>query len=190
MNQITIEDVKAKDFFKCVRFGSSEYLNCENSDQVFKDLQDEFFLARDNGEDKSDLNTHKNIANLTYKLSVLELIKEVYQGLPLDQPRRERVEKSISELGYKFDFDGKDAKDINNQFVSWIGQVKNQIKIAELNLLNKGERDGNFQYSQVIVAFEAVIERPISEDISLSKFCAYERESNLKIKKLKKQNNG
>lgn len=186
---MTAEDVKAKDFFKCVRLGDAKYLNFENQDEVFKTLQDEFFLMRDNGADKNDLNTHKKIASLNHKLSLLYLAKSVYQDLPLDAERRKKIESSLKKIGFTLK-ENKNPKSINNQFSSFIGQIKNQIKIAELNILNKKENKGTFNYEQVIVAFESVIERPIAEDISLAKFAAYEREANIRIKKLKERNNG
>lgn len=185
---MTAEDVKAKDYFKCVRLGDSKYLNCKDHESVFVSLQDEFFLLRDNGEDKSDLRTHQRIELIKYQISVLSLAKSIYQHLPLDDERREKVEGNIKQIGFKFK-DRDNAKQVETDFISWFGQLKNEIQLAELNLLNKGNEKQDFNYSQVIVAFESIVERSINEDISLAKFAAYEKEANIRLRKLKEQNN-
>lgn len=191
---ITAQDIKAKDFFKALKYGKSHFLNVDNHEEVFINLQDEYFLLRDSGVEKQDLNNRKQIALLSHKYSVLGLIREVYQGLPLDKPRRDKVEKSLNDIGFKLKNDDSkpltdQAEAIEKQFQSFEGQIVNKIKIAELNLMQKGKKQPDYNYGGTIVAFEHIIERSIDENISLAKYIAYEKEANAKLKRLNEQKN-
>ena len=181
---MTCEDVKAKVYFKCLKHNDSSLLGVKEHQKVLTDLKDEFFKLRDDGISKSDLKNFVKTQALNHKLETLKLIQLVYQLIPLDDKRRKKLKGQLKDLGFKLT--SEKAKDIENQFKSFIGQVKNQIQIAETNIVNKSDNKEQFSYERVIVSFEQVLDRPISEDISLSKFAEYERQVNNIIKKNKK----
>jgi hypothetical protein len=177
----SIDDIKAKDFFKALKTGEGI------SKEDLIRLKDEYFLARNDGIEKNNLNISKKLALLTHKLAVLEFAKILYQELPLNDKRRAEVNKCLKECGYTLKItENTTPKQIDDQFRAFIGSIKNAIEINKLNLIEiKGTNDFNF--AEVIVSFEMVLEKSISEDISLAKFIAYEKMANKIIEKRSKK---
>jgi hypothetical protein len=177
----SIDDIKAKDFFKALKSG--EGISKENLIR----LKDEYFLARNDGIERNNLNISKKITLLTHKLAVLELAKTIYQDLPLDGERRAKVSKSLKNIGFTLKITEKTtSKDIDNQFRSFMGAIRNAIEINKLNLVEiKGTNDFNF--AEVIVSFEMILEKSIDENLSLAKFIAYEKMANKIIEKRSKK---
>lgn len=178
---IDINDVRAKDYFKALK---------DKDQKIFKpkdleDLKDQYFLSRNDGVEKNNLNIAKQLSLLQYKLSILQLGKSLYQDLPTNSDFRQRIINSLAEIGYKLKInENTTVKYINNQFHSYIGQIKNAIEINKLNLVQiKG---GDFSFTDVIVAFEMVLDKSISEDLSLAKFISYEKQANKVIQQRQK----
>jgi len=180
---ITADDISAKTFFKALENKDSSLLGIDNHEKVFIALKDQYYELRNDPFTKNDLNSHKQITKLKHKLSLLYLIKEVYQRLPLNATQRKKLEDSLEELGYNLK--EKSPEQVEKFFMSWIGSIKNSIKISESKLTKKKETDDSFSFGGILVAFEHVIERSIPEDCSLSKFLAYEKEAKAIIKQHK-----
>lgn len=176
---IEIDDIKAKDFFKSLKTGEGI------SKEDLMHLKDQYFLLRNDGIEVNNLKTSIKISNLDHKLKVLELAKAIYQDLPLNDKRRAEVNRCVKDCGYSLKITEKTtSKDIDNQFRGFIGSIKNAIEINKLNLIEvKGANDFNF--AEVIVSFEMVLEKSISENISLAKFIAYEKMANKVIERQK-----
>tara|TARA_R100000656_G_scaffold24864_1_gene21822 strand:- start:157 stop:714 length:558 start_codon:yes stop_codon:yes gene_type:complete len=180
---ITADDITAKTFFKALDLNDSSLLGVDSHEEVFISLKDEYYTLRKDPFTKNDLISYRKIAQLTHRLSLLSLIKEVYQRLPLDGSRREKLHECLEDLGYKMN--KKDPKDVEKLFISWIGQVNNSIKIAKASISKKKDKKDDFSFGGVLVAIEHVIERSIDENVSLSKFVAYEKEAKAIINRQK-----
>jgi len=178
---IDLGDIKAKDYFKAVKYGNTETI------PEFERINDLFFTLRDNGQDKFELKNNLTLSQLHFKLSNVELAKSIYQDLPLDDKRRDKIIKSLKLIG--FTLKKGDAKNIDNQFRSFIGQIKNNIQIVTLNNTKETKNVKELDYEGIIVAFELILDISIPESISLGKFVNYEKMAQRKIKEQQKKNN-
>jgi len=175
---IDLGDIKAKDYFKAVKYGNTETI------PEFERINDLFFTLRDNGQDKFELKNNLTLSQLHFKLSNVVLAKSIYQSLPLDDKRRDKIIKSLKLIG--FTLKKGDAKSIDNQFRSFIGQIKNNIQIVTLNNTKETKNVKELDYEGIIVAFELILNISIPESISLGKFVNYEKQAQRKIKEQEK----
>jgi len=178
---IDLGDIKAKDYFKAVKYGNTETI------PEFDRINDLFFILRDNGQDKFELKNNLTLSQLHFKLSNVELAKSIYQTLPLDDKRRDKIIDALKLVG--FTLKKGDAKSIDNQFRSFIGQIKNNIQIVSLNNTKESKDVKELDYEGIIVAFELILDISIPESISLGKFVNYEKQAQRKIKEQQKKNN-
>ena len=180
---IELDEIKAKDYFKAVKQGKPDLVGGEDA---FIRINDLYFLARNSQKDKTDLNNKLSLSNLQYHLQVLKTSKVVYQRLYLDDHRRKQIESYLKRIGFEIkhkDIQGDEkAKDIDRQFQVAIGKVKNKIEIKKLNLHDETSEGKDINFSEIIVSFEMVLEKSISEDLSLGKFIAYEKMASRKIR--------
>jgi len=178
---IDLGDIKAKDYFKAVKYGNTETI------PDFERINDLFFTLRNNGQDKFELKNSLILGQLHFKLANVELAKSIYQSLPLDDKRRDKIIDALKLVG--FTLKKGDAKSIDNQFRSFIGQIKNNIQIVSLNNTKKTKNVKELDYEGIIVAFELILDISIPESISLGKFVNYEKQAQRKIKEQQKKNN-
>jgi len=175
---IDLGDIKAKEYFKAVKYGNTETI------PEFERINDLFFTLRDNGQDKFELKNNLTLSQLQFKLANVELAKSIYQSLPLDDKRRNKIIKALKDIG--FTLKKGDAKSIDNQFRSFIGQIKNNIQIVTLNNTKETKNVKQLDYEGIIVAFELILDISIPESISLGKFVNYEKQAQRKIKEQEK----
>ena len=184
---ISIEDVKAKDFFKAFKHQDTSYLKHYNKDhqKLFENLYDEYFKHRDNMEAKSNLSKQTRLENLKLKHKYISAIERIYLEFPLKSEQREKIEKNLINLGYKLKGD-----DIKNKLARWKSELQNEINFLSEELKIKGGKADKFSFPELIVSFENVLERTIDENLTLAKFIAYEKTANEVIKKRNSKNNG
>jgi len=183
---MTADDISAKTFFKALNSNDSSLLEVDNHQECFIALKDEYYILRGDPITRNDMNTHKKIAQLRHKLSLLSLTKEVYQRLPLNSQQRDSLHSCLSDLGFKMD--KSNPKEVDKLFNSWMSQLRNSLKVAESSFVKKSDEDNTkkkFNFGEILVSLEHVIDRPIPEGCSLSKFIAYEKEAKEIIKRHK-----
>ena len=173
---------KAKDFFNALESGETKYLLVENHKEVFEQLYDEFFEKRNDQNSLSKIKGAVRIEGLKHKLAFLNYAYTVIDEIPLNARHILDVENALSSTGIQIDLSKpKEALDL----------IKRNINVTE-NLIemskdNSEDKKVTFDFTSTLVAFENIMGFAISEDVSIAKFLAYEKQMINKINESKKK---
>jgi len=173
---------KAKDFFKALESGETKYLGVDNHKELFEQLYDEFFEQRNDQNSLSKIKGAVRIEGLKHKLAFLNYAYTVIDEIPLNGRHILEVENALELTGIKIDL--SKPKEALATIKRTINVTENLIEISKDN---SEDKKVSFDFTQTIVAFENIMGFAISEDISIAKFLAYEKQMINKINESKKK---
>lgn len=166
---LTCSNTPARLFFEILKTNDTSLLKVENHEEQFEKLYDEFYELRGNQTEKQKLTALEKLCKLKHKLEVLKLADELYH-LPEDKVKV-KINILLEKIGYKVP-----EKNPFQVFKQWIGILENEIEFTIIeNNLNEKPKKIDLTFSEIIVAFENKLKRQISDNISIEKFIAYEK---------------
>lgn len=158
-------------------------------EKVFISIYDDFFVKSDNAEATEYLRLTNEIAMFEYKIAYLKQALHFYlYNTTTKEMRIDFIEALKVGYDIEIDFNLPFIDEVHRVLSSDIGMIENELSMAKINYkaMTQVSKSKAFDYESQIVSIENVIKRSISDDITLSKYIAYEKSAEKIISNSKK----
>ena len=177
-----LNDYKAIDFFECLETGETKHLKIKDHKEVFIELYDAYFEARNDQKGLAKIRSVVKIEALKHKLAFLDYAYTIIDEIPLNAKHILDVQNALEQTGLQIDL--SKPKKALAKIKRTINTTKNLIEISKGQ---ENEKEVKFDFTGVLVSFENVMGFPIPENVSIAKFLAYEKKLIDKINQQKKK---
>lgn len=178
----SIDTILAKVFFKILETKDYQLLRPKPREKgmqkIFITIYDDFFIKSDNEEANQYLKATKEIALLNYKIAYLKQALHFYfYNKTTKQMRLDFIDAVYKGYEIVINPDVPFIDEVQRVLNIEIGIMQNDLSMAEMTFseMTKKSQQKTFDYEMQIVGLENVIKRNISDDITLSKYIAYEK---------------
>lgn len=193
---ISIDTIPAKVFFKILETKDYQQLKPKprekGLEKIFIGIYDEFFIKSNNHEANEYLRLTKEVAFCKAKIAYLKQALHFYfYNQTTKEMRMEFIEALKTGYDIVIDSEVKFIDEVQRVLSIEIGIIQNDLTMSESNfsqMTNKSQGKA-FEYEKQIVSIENVIKRSISDDITLSKYIAYEKSAENIISELNRNKN-
>jgi len=178
----SVDTIPAKVFFEILKTKNYQLL-CpkpkeKGLEQVFIAIYDDFFVKSNNAEANEYLKLTKEIAFLEYKIAYLKQALHFYfYNQTTEQMRYDFLDALQKGYDIIIDRNLPFIDEVKRVLDIEIGIINNDLTMAKLAFEEMTSKSKNkaFEYEEQIVAFENVLKRSVTDDITLAKYIAYEK---------------
>ena len=178
----SIDTIPAKVFFKILENKDYQQLKPKPREKgleaVFIAIYDEFFIKSDNHEANEYLRLTKEISGLEYKIATLKQALHFYfYNRTTEKMRLDFIDALKTGYNIIIDKELPFIDEVERVLNIEIGIIQNDLSVAKLEFKQMTNKSQNkaFDYESQIVSIENVINRSISDVITLDKYIAYEK---------------